>query len=371
MMLTVRHCVLAAAVVMLLAGASYARGSPPAESASYITAIKVDPMRPNVVYASALGGSRGAVIKSTDGGRTWSAADAGLTVPPGYDTPHQLRVDALAIDPRSPNVLYAGTALGVFKSSDGAETWKRASNGIKPIGDPLEHRLAEGFVYAIAIDPLRTSTVYAAGGSRSPTGGMWKSTNRGANWKRVLGDWAVDVGIDPRRPETVYAGVMGPPMPIRGAILKTVDGGGSWRATGPPGLRDSYFGHPIVVDRRAPGTIYAGGSRGLFASANDGRTWSRVLPLRRAFSGVNAIALDPTRARVLYAGTVRAIVKSEDGGQTWSAPRLAGRYVSAIAIARTRPQTIYAGAQWKTAPDKSTAGVFASTDGGSTWRRVL
>ena len=361
-MLAARHFVLATAVVMLLVGASYARGAPAAESIQYISAIQVNPKRPNIVYASTLGPD--SVLKSPDAGKSWSVADTGLTNQASPPDSEDLRVDALALDPRSPNVLYAGTGNGVYKTSDGAKTWKLASNGMDiPTGHP--HRLAEGSIWAMAIDPLHTSTVYAGG-----RGGVWKTTTRGATWKRVLRYRALHLAVDPRRPNTVYASAGAGSQ----SIYKTVDGGGRWRGSGSPGLRDGYFGHPIVVDRRAPGTVYAGGSRGLYASASQGRTWSRVLPLRRSFSGVNAIALDPSRADVLYVGTsTQGVMKSVDGGQTWSAPRLdgRGRGISAIAIARTRPQTIYAGAYWPTSPQGQTAGMFASTDGGATWHRLF
>jgi photosystem II stability/assembly factor-like uncharacterized protein len=361
MMLTARQFVLAAAVVMLLAGASYARGAA-AESWINVQAIQVNPKRPNVIYASSLD-HRG-VLKSIDGGQTWSFANTGLTVPPGSPPGSEIRVDALTIDPRSPNVLYAGTGLGVFKTSDGAKTWRLASTGIDFGGDPLEHRLLEGAIWAIAV---HGSTLYAAGG------GVWKSTNGGVTWTNVLRRGVVNLAIDPRRPETVYAsGSKGfRAKSSRNSIYKTVDGGGDWRAAGPPGLADIYFGHPIVVDRRPPGSIYAGGSRGLFASANQGRTWSTLLRLRSAFHGVGAIALDPLRANVLYVGTTRGVVKSDDGGQTWSAPRLDGRNVSSIAIARTRPQTIYAAVQWESGPQGWTGGMFTSTNGGATWHRLF
>ena len=354
-MVTARQFVLAAAVVMLLAGASYARGAPAQTSPLVISAIQVNPKRPNVVYASTLltDLERRSVLKSTDGGQTWNAADTGLTEPAASAGEEDLRVDALALDPRSPNVLYAGTGNGVYKTSDGAKTWKLASNGMNlPTGH--RHSLAEGSIYALAIDALHTSTVYAAGRD------IWKTTNGGATWKRVLRHGGDSLGIDPRRPETVYAGSFN-------SILKTVDGGGSWRASGPPGLHDNSWGHPIVVDRHRAGMIYAGGSRGLFASANQGRTWKKSLS-----RGVGAIALDPSRANVLYVGTrAHGVLKSNDSGQTWSAPHLDGRSVSSIAIAPTRPQRIYAGVQWKTGPQTWTGGMLASTDGGATWHRLF
>ena len=324
---------------------SRAREAAIAASPLNITAIQVDPKRPTIVYASTLTNDldRRSVLMSTDGGQRWNAADTGLTEPAAAAAEKDLRVDALALDPRSPKVLYAGTGNGVYKTSNGAKTWKLASNGMNlPTGH--RHSLYEGAIYALAVDPLHTSTVYAAGRD------IWKTTNGGATWKRVLRHGGDSLGIDPRRPETVYAGSFN-------AIFKTVDGGGSWRGTGPPGLVDHFWGHPIVVARRAPGIVYAGGSRGLFASANQGRTWKQLLS-----RGVGAIALDPSRANVLYVGTGRGIVKSEDGGQTWSAPRLDGRRVTSIAIAPGRPQTIYAGVQ---------GGIFASTDDGTTWLRLF
>ena len=156
-------------------------------------------------------------------------------------------MDALALDPRSPNVLYAGTGIGVFKTTDGARTWKLASTGIDFGRDGLAHRMAEGSIWALAVDPLHTSTVYAAN-----PGGAGRRPNGGATWKHVLRRrFAISLGIDPRRPETVYAGAS--TSGNRTSILKTIDGGGSWRATGPPGLDDHYFGHPIVVDRQRAG----------------------------------------------------------------------------------------------------------------------
>jgi photosystem II stability/assembly factor-like uncharacterized protein len=353
LILTVRQLVLAAAIVMSLAGASYARGAAAQSSPTNITAIQVDPKRPNIVYASSTRSDTDiSVVKSTDAGKTWSAADNGLPA---------ARVDALALNARSPNILYAGTGIGVFKTTDGARTWKLASKGIDYDDNSRRYRLHEGSIWAIAIDPVHTSTVYAAG-----RGGVWKTTTGGATWKRVLRYRTLQLAVDPRRPTTVYASASKGPH----SIYKTVDGGVRWRGIGPPTLRDGFFGHPIVVDRRAPGTVYAGGSRGLFASANQGRTWTKLLAVQGAF-GIGAIALDPSRAKVLYVGTTtRGLMKSVDGGQTWSEPRLDGRSVGPIAIAPTRPQTIYADVWWETAPQEWTEGMFMSTDGGATWHRL-
>ena len=325
-MLTVRHFALSAAVVMLLAGASYAQGASVAESPLYISGIEVDSKHPNIVYASTLGPD--SVLKSTDAGKTWSVADTGLTNPTSPTDSEDLRVDALALDPRSPNVLYAGTGLGVFKTNDGAQTWKLASTGID-LGGGLAHRMYEGSIYAIAIDP-RAHIHGLCGGPRH----LEEHERR-----RYLEARAPTRGF-----LSVWASTRVGPRPCTRAqwpasILKTIDGGGSWRAIGPRGLRDGYFGHPIVVARRAPGTVYAGGSRGLFASANQGRTWKKSLS-----GGVGAIALDPSQANVLYVGSwAHGVLKSVDGGQTWSAPLLDGRSVTpSRSLARARRRSTQA-----------------------------
>jgi photosystem II stability/assembly factor-like uncharacterized protein len=361
MMVTARHFALSAAVVVLLAGAGYAGGAPANSEGFALSGIQINPKNPNIVYASSRLSDTDprSVLKSTDGGQTWKAADTGLTEPASPTDSEDLRVDALALDPRSPNVLYAGTGLGVFKTIDGAKTWNYASRGID-VGGGLAHRMYEGFIYEIAVDPVHTSTVYAAGR------GVWKSTNGGATWKHVLRRYAgISVGIDPRRPEIVYASMIGSAPSAggkRGAILKSVDGGRTWRATGPSGLRDNYFGHPIVVDGRSPGVVYAGGSTGLFASRNKGRTWSKLLPESSA-GHIAAIALDPARAKVLYVGGWGAsggLVKTDDGGQTWSKLGLPAGDVGTIEIASARPQTVYA----------EDDGLWKSTDGGATWQRL-
>ena len=345
---TARHVLLAAAVVVLLAGASVGRGAPAGESLSLSpSAIQVNPKNPNVVYASTLLSDlhRRSVVKSTDGGKTWSDASTGIESMRG--------ADALALDPRSPNVLYAGTGRGVFKTSDGARTWKLASAGIDFGKVVPENGFLEGAIRAIAIDPLHTRTVYAVGG------GVWKSTNGGMTWTKVLGRDIVDLAIDPRRHGTVYATPRRQDAAPRGSIYKTVDGGASWRATKPTGL-DVNFSEPLVVDRR--GTLYAGAWKGLFASANQGGTWRTLLLLQkgsRGVGGIGAIAPDPSRTNVLYVGTRDGVVKSEDGGQTWSNLPL-NIHINSLAIAPINPQTVYAAGD----------GIWKSRDGGATWHRL-
>jgi photosystem II stability/assembly factor-like uncharacterized protein len=105
------------------------------------------------------------VFKSVDGGASWRAVNAGLR-----GSLFHLWVRVLAIDPATPTMLYAGTADGAFRSANGGASWTAIGAG-----------LDGPFVTALAIDPMRPGTLYAGTG----TGGVFKSTDRGASWKPV------------------------------------------------------------------------------------------------------------------------------------------------------------------------------------------
>ena len=138
-----------------------------------VQALAIDPSTPNTLYAGTFGNG---VFKSIDGGASWRQANTGLT---------DLRVRALAVNPKAPNTLYAGTSGGgVFKSTDGSATWQSAGTG-----------LADLYITVLAIDPQSPATLYA--GTRwSP---VYKSTNSGATWNPTAAAAAdaFDLALDP------------------------------------------------------------------------------------------------------------------------------------------------------------------------------
>ena len=319
-----------------------------------VTALAFDPTAPGHLYATTgAGGANqtgGGVFKSTNGGDTWSAASAGL--------PGDAIVSVLRIDPTTPGTLYAGTnylngSAGVSKSTNGGGTWSAASTGLPGNGNTA--------VFAFAFDPTTRGTVYAG-----TDGGVFKSTDGGVTWNGTgLTDSATELAIDPSRPDTIYAGT-------GGGVFKSIDGGSTWSAAS-TGLSGSIGA--LALDPTGSGTLYVGTSEvycsglcqsfgRLFKSTDGGDTWSiGGLP-----GGITALVIDPTTPTTLYAGTTScggefcggAVGKSTDGGATWTDTGLSGT-IAALALDPTTPRTVYAAGG---------SGVFKSTDGANSWVAV-
>jgi len=160
-----------------------------------ITALAIDPANPTTLYAATrddgLGGSNG-VFKSTDGGQTWEVT--GLA---------QVDVGMLAIDPLSPSTLYAGTAAGVFKSTDGGANWSDVNHGLTDLIGSLSR------ITTVVIDRTDTDILYLG----SSGGGVFRSGDGGASWipfNDGLGNLDVRVlAIASNAPRTIFAATAG------------------------------------------------------------------------------------------------------------------------------------------------------------------
>jgi photosystem II stability/assembly factor-like uncharacterized protein len=186
------------------------------------------------------------------------------------------------VDPRYPTTVYAGAGSGVFKTINGGFGWRSMSRGLLAdvTAEELKHRLVEGFVTSLAVDPRHPATLYL-GSDR----GVFKSTNGAISWRAVKtglvgrGSKYKLVGslaIDPRAPQTVYAGA-GWGSRTGTGLFKTTNGGRTWRFRALP---DKGFASTLALDPRNPRVIYAGtsieGGGHAFKSTDAGRTWSEL-----------------------------------------------------------------------------------------------
>ena len=258
-----------------------------------VVAIVVDPQTSSTVYAATDGGG---VFKSINGGLAWAPRSNGL--------PDEGEVYALAMDPLTPLTLYAGMEHdGVFKSTDGGASWTAAVTGLDVNSQTLE-------TWALAVDPQTPTTLYA--GTR---GGVFKSTNAAGSWAPTGGmnwvnyvdgspqasHWVYALAIDPVNSQTVYAGVLD-----AGGVFRSDNGGTTWSnaTAGIDYLAGYSYITSLTIDPNDPNTLYAGTQdRGVFKTTDRGGRWA---PLNMGLSrqGVWALALDSQHPPEVYAGTV-------------------------------------------------------------------
>jgi hypothetical protein len=231
----------------------------------------------------------GTVIVGTDAGSVY--VDSGEDGWRALSVQTQGNVNAVAVDPLNPSVVYAVTSSGgVYKSTN------RTS---------FTRMLAGGFL-SFAIDPIVTSTLYAGGGP------VQKSVDAGVTWTQhtsgLSGSRMTSLIVDPQNSTTLYAAT--------GMVFKSETGGTSWVLSN-DGLPSSGT-RVLAIDPQTPTTVYAGTfADGVFKSVDGGAHWTPAnAGLSNAF--VMALAVDPEAPATVYAGTFGAgVFKSTDGGVTW------------------------------------------------------
>jgi photosystem II stability/assembly factor-like uncharacterized protein len=281
--------------------------------------------RPLEYYFGAVGGG---VWKTTDGGTTWAPVSDGAF--------RASSVGALAVSESNPDVVYAGmgeTCLrgnimqgdGVYKSTDAGKTWTHVG-------------LAETqAISKIRVDPRNPDVVWVAAFGhpygRNPERGVYKSTDGGKSWRRVLyrddRSGAIDLSLDPKNPDVLYAALweasrtswqMTSGGPGSG-LFTSRDGGEHWsEITRNPGLPAGVVGRIGVavspVDGNRVWAIVENANGGVFRSDDAGATWKKTNDERklrqRAFYYTH-IAADPQNRDRVYVMNV-SFFRSDDGG---------------------------------------------------------
>jgi photosystem II stability/assembly factor-like uncharacterized protein len=242
--------------------------------AGAIGAITIDPADPKRIFVAAAGslfnagGDRG-VYRSTDGGRTWQRVLAGAT---GYTGATEVLLDGNRLyavmwdHRREPDLrTYGGVGSGVYRSTDGGDTWQRLGGGL-PGGTPSVGRIGLGQA------PSNPDRLYAIVNQTSgPFEGFYTSSDGGDTWTRLpdnedlaasqssFGWWFGKVWVDPADPLHVHlAGV---------SLMTTKDGGQTWLAESSAIHADQ---HAMTWDPRRPGRVYLGNDGGTYRSDSDG-----------------------------------------------------------------------------------------------------
>src|SRR5581483_902450 len=296
-----------------------------------ITALAVDPRNANVVYA---GAAQGGVWKSTNGGQTWT---------PLTDQQPSLSVGAIAIAPSAPDTIYVGTGefnlaldayygVGVLKSTDGGATWTYLPGSFSgPLGAGFFGDGGGAYFGSIAVHPTNPNLVLASVFKETDTqefSGVYRSTDGGVPWTRVLNGFTFQVVFDATG-NNAYTGLgycddPGSPFDCvsigqqPGGFYKSANSGQTWSKVNNFGLgaqNTEFIGRVALgVAPSSPNTLFAavgdsadGGSDGVFKSIDGGNTWSTVFSGANNFCGPQCdydlvLGIHPTNPNTVFIG---------------------------------------------------------------------
>ncbi len=299
--------------------------------------IEVPELQPYTFYAAA--GSGG----------LWKTVNNGITFTPVFDHENSIAIGDIATAPSDPDIVWVGTGEangdywgdGMYKSTDGGTTWTNMGlRGSSRIG-------------RIRIHPGNPDIVYVAAtgrfNSQNPERGVFKTTDGGETWSksleviennRYIG--VIDLVMDPRDPGVLYAASYDRPgggrhndaMSGNGSgIYKTIDGGTSWEklTAGLPGSGMGRIGLDIYL--KNPDILYAvihvpdssgGNSQNrIYRTDNAGRSWRRLgQPSGAGLRGgsyFGQIRVDPNDENHVYVLSVN-MYETKDAGTTWDIP---------------------------------------------------
>jgi photosystem II stability/assembly factor-like uncharacterized protein len=297
-------------------------------------------------------------MMSADDGGTWTRA----SVRQGLHSDCTVRT--LLSEPRRPDVVYAGTDMGLYESEDGGARWRL-----------LDAPMKGSMVWSVAIDPADPNTRFAGTGTPSRPG-IYRSTDAGKSWEQLPVDIAEEcpnvgiprptgIAIDPVDRRNIWVG-----LEVDG-VRHSDDGGDSWSQIN--GAIPNPDVHSVLVVAGPPKAVFTVVNDDVWRSTDDGKTWEPARA-REVFPWhyPRGIAARPDDPRTVFLtlgdstpGRIGTVMRSRDAGATWEALALPGQPNSAIwtvSVSALEPDTMFAASRY--------GYLYRSDDGGDSWRKL-
>lgn len=317
---------------------------------------------------------------ATSSGGVWKTTNRGISFEPVFDKEGSYSIGFVAMDPNNSNVIWVGTGEnnnqrsvaygdGIYKSVDGGKSWKHM--GLKN----SEH------IGMIEIDPRNSDIVYVAavgplwseGGDR----GLFKTTDGGETWENILEisehTGINEIHLDPRNPDVIYATahqrrrhvftyISGGP---ESAVYKSMDGGANFRKI-MKGMPSGDIGRiGMDISDADPNTMYAvveaqEDKGGFYRSTDLGESWERQSDYSSSGNYYQEVIADPVDVDLVYVMNTFSGV-SEDGGKTFNNVGELNKHIDNHALWIDPNNTDYL-------LNGNDGGVYESYDRGKTWR---
>ncbi len=375
---------------LLFLGAYFnnAQAQAPTINSSYFQVMSARPLGPSTM-SGRITAIEGNVVEGqinlyvgTAGGGIWKTQNGGLEFQPVFDKYCQ-SIGAIAVEPNNAKVVYAGTGEsnmrntvsigdGLYKTTDGGANWQK-------IGlDSTEH------ISKIVINPTDKKTLYVAAPGplwqSSPHRGLYKSTNGGKSWEKILfidnETGCADIAMHPNNPNILLASFWQfrrkPYSFASGGkgsgLYKSIDGGKTWTKI-TKGLPETETGRIVVTINPAKPTeilaIVEAKEPGLYQSNDEGETWNKLASTdnitARPFYFSN-LTFDPKDPKRVYRPAFD-FQYSIDGGFSWSSTIIGGVAPHsdhhALWINPDQPNIMYLGTD---------GGVYMTVNKGVSWQ---
>jgi photosystem II stability/assembly factor-like uncharacterized protein len=241
-----------------------------------IGGLAIDPKNENRVFAAVLGHPYGpnterGIYRTVDGGKTWkqvlykdeNTGAVQVTIDPNNSMIVYADLWAARLGPWE-NGAWNGAGSGLFKSTDGGDTWQQLTNGLPAVEQGLGR-------IGFCISPSNSNRLYATVDA-TEQGGIYRSDDAGATWQLMSSDtrlWGrgndfAEIKTDPRNPDIVYSANV--------VVWKSIDGGKTWNGfRGAPG-GDDY--HRMWINPDNPSIMLLASDQGAIITVNGGETFS-------------------------------------------------------------------------------------------------